>query len=153
MVKAEDLCARIKKEWSFQFLNENDEAILVDYLDCRQAVAGETLWREGDSCGELVFIVNGRLEVSKQTEFEGKNVIVGVYGVGSIVGELCILKSMPRIVTAVALTDSELLTLSTENFNRLTEQHPELSVRLLKGMLATVSIRLSKAFGRLASIF
>jgi len=153
MVKAEDLCSRIKKEWSFQFLDENDAAILVDYLDCRQATAGETLWREGDGCGELVFIVNGRLEVSKQTEFEGKNVIVGVHGAGSFVGELCILKSMPRIVTAVALTESELLTLSTDNFNRLTEQHPELGVRLLKGMLATVSTRLSKAFGRLVSIF
>lgn len=153
MIKAEDLCAKIKKEWSFQFLNETDEAILVDYLECCQVPAEETLWHEGDGCGALVFIVTGRLEVSKQTEFEGKNVIVGVYGAGSIVGELCILKAMPRIVTAVTLTDCELLTLSSVNFNLLTERHPELGVRLLKGMLATVSIRLSKAFGRLAAIF
>jgi len=45
------------------------------------------------------------------------------------------------------------LTLSSENFNLLTERHPELGVRLLKGMLVTVSIRLSKASGRLAAIF
>jgi CRP/FNR family transcriptional regulator, cyclic AMP receptor protein len=149
----DEICSKIKKELSFQFLNQDDEAVLEKYLDCLQVSAGETLWREGEGCGELAFIVTGRLEVSKETEFEGKNVIVGVYGAGSIVGELCILKAMPRIVTAVALTDCELLTLSADNFNALTEKHPALGVRLLKGMLATVSIRLSKAFSRLASIF
>lgn len=148
-----DLCSKIKQEWSFQFLDESDGTILVDYLDCRQAPAGVTLWHEGDPCGDLAFIVSGRLEVSKQTEFEGKDVIVGVYGAGSIVGELCLLKGLPRIVTAATLTDCELLTLSTEKFNLLTSQHPDLGVRLLKGMLATVSIRLSKAFGRLAAVF
>jgi CRP-like cAMP-binding protein len=149
----DEVCSKIKKEWSFQFLNHDDEALLVNYLDCRQVAAGEMLWHEGDGCGELVFIVTGRLEVSKETEFEGKDVIVGVYGAGSIVGELCILKTNPRIVTAVALTDCELLTLSTDNFNELTEKYPALGVRLLKGMLATVSLRLEKAFGRLAAIF
>lgn len=152
-ITSEELCSKIKREWSFQFLDASDGAILVNYLDCRQVAAGITLWHEGDRCGDLVFIVSGRLEVSKQTEFEGKDVIVGVYGAGSIVGELCLLKGLPRIVTATTLTDCELLTLSTEKFNLLTSQHPELGVRLLKGMLATVSIRLSKAFGRLAAIF
>jgi len=149
----DEICSKIKNEWSFQFLNQEDAAVLVNYLDCRQVPAGEMLWHEGDSCGELAFIVTGRLEIGKETEFEGKNVIVGVYGAGSFVGELCILKASPRIVTAVALTDCELLTLSVDKFNELTDKHPELGVRLLKGMLATVSTRLSKAFGRLASIF
>lgn len=149
----EELCSRLKKELSFQFLDKDDAPVMVQYLNCRQVVEGTVLWNEGDPCGELVFIVSGKLEVKKETEFSGKSVIVGVYGAGSIVGELCILKGMPRAVSAIALTECDLLTLDTANFDALLAEHPEVGTRLLKGMLATVSLRLDKAFARLAAIF
>jgi len=146
-------CDKLKQELSFHFLSAEDNRRLLGYLRCAKARAGERLWREGERCGDLAFIVSGKLEIRKQTEFAGKDVIVGVYGPGSIVGELCILQEMPRSVGVVALTDCELLLLSAEQFEALAARDPELAVRLLKGMLLTVSTRLGKAFERLAAIF
>jgi len=148
------LCQRIKSELkTFHFLGIDDPMKLEPYLECRRLQVGETLWEEDGECGFMVFVVTGCLMVKKQTEFEGKNVIVGLYGPGAIAGELCILDASPRVVTANAHEDSEILVLTRENFERLCKESPELAVKLLKGMLLAVSTRLRKSFDRLASVF
>jgi len=150
---AECFCERLKGELSFHFLTPADEPVLSKLLECRSVRAGEVLWREGDECGFLAFIVSGRLEIRKQTEFPDKDVIVGIYAKGSIVGELCILGGQSRPVTVAAMEDADLLVLTRDSFASLRREHPELAVRVLEGMLLTVSTRLSKSFERLASIF
>jgi len=153
MAIADDYCEKLKNELSFHFLSPEDNRLLVKFLQCRKAATGEILWNESDSCGEMAFIVSGHLEVRKQTEFPGKNVIVGVYGPGSIVGELCVLQGVPRSVSVSAQTDCELLMMGSDEFEALAAKSPDLAIKLLKGMLLTVSIRLNKAFERLATVF
>lgn len=150
---SEELCSRLKREAVFSFLDGDDIAELSGFFDCRQVDAGETLWREGDPCEYLALIVEGKVEIKKTTEFEGKEVVLGVYSSGTIAGEICILDGSPRAVSAVALEDTSLLTLSRTNFETLTREHPDRSVRLLKGILLAVSVRLRKSFERLAAIF
>lgn len=150
----EEICTRMKDELHyFHFLAEEDIPILAGYLVCRELADDEVLWEEGGEGGSMVLITSGQLEIMKNTEFEGKRMIVGIYGRGSIAGELSILDGAPREVTATAYGEVELLTLSREDFERLLAAHPELAVRLLKGMLAAVSTRLKKSFERLAAIF
>lgn len=149
-----DLCARLKSELvSFRFLETGDLDFLAPFFTCRQVEAGEILWQEGEVCDFVLFIIEGRVSIKKETEFKGKQVIVGVYGKGTIVGEVCMLEYTPRAVTAVAMEDSYLLLLSRENLDRLLAADPAIGVKLLKGMLLTVSIRLRKSFDRLAAIF
>ncbi len=149
-----ELCIRMKKDLSlFHFLSENDLEKIAGYFKCRQVPAGETLWREGDACGNVAFIVSGRVEVKKQTEFKGKEVVIGVYSKGTMVGELCVLDGSPRAVTAVAMDDVGLLILSSEDFENIINKYPGLGVKLLKDMLFAVSTRLKKSFDRLAAIF
>lgn len=149
-----ELCSYMKSELNaFCYLGSDDAKMLSGYFECRDVKAGETLWKEGASCDYVAFITSGKLEVKKETEFEGKPVIVGIYGKGAFVGELCILDGSPRALTAVALEDVSLVVITQKNFNELVNKHPELGIQLLKGMLLSVSKRLRKSFGRLASIF
>lgn len=153
-IAAEEVCARMKKELHyFRFLLEEDVPLLARYLECRELAPEETLWLEGGECGYMVFIISGNLEIRKNTEFAGRQMIVGIYGRGSIAGELCLLDSSPRVVTAVACDEVELLIFKRPDFDRFLAEHPESGVRLLKGMLMTVSTRLKKSFERLAAIF
>ncbi|WP_305042625.1 cyclic nucleotide-binding domain-containing protein [Geoalkalibacter sp.] len=150
----DQVCRDLKEELRFfRFLGDADLDVLRNYLKCWQARAGETLWREGDADSSVVFVVRGRLEEKKNTEFEDKQVIVGVYGPGAIMGEFGLLDGQPRAFTAAALEDSGLLVLERDAFDRLTLEHPEVGVRLLKGMLYAVTQRLKKSFDRLAAIF
>lgn len=151
---SEDLCLWMKKELAlFPYFNEEDLADLPCFFDLVKVPTGETVCKEGDLCDYVAFIISGRLEISKQTEFPGKQMVIGVYSKGSVMGELCLLDNHPRAVTAVALEDSTLVTLSRENFNLMLDAFPESGIKFMKGMLLAVSIRLRKSYDRLAAIF
>jgi len=151
---AEDLCRKIKSDFRFfKYLDEAEKAIVGQYLECCEIKAGTVLWHEGDDSNSAAFVVEGKIEIKKQTEFENKHVIVGIYGEGSVVGELCLFLDEKRAVTATALTDAWLLKISAERFEALLEENPVVGGKLLKGMFLAVSRRLRKSFERLAAIF
>ncbi|HKJ05155.1 MAG TPA: cyclic nucleotide-binding domain-containing protein [Geopsychrobacteraceae bacterium] len=149
-----DQCTQLKDNYRFfRYLDKEETAVVTGYLQCQFVSAGQVLWNEGDPSDRAAFVVDGRVEIKKQTEFVGKHVIVGIYGQGSIVGELCLLSGEPRAVTATALIDTSLLMLSRKQFDLLLEEHPDLGAKLLKGMFLALSTRLRKSFERLASVF
>jgi len=137
----------------FHYLTEAEVRSVADHFVRREAAAGEVLWHENDPCDYIAFILSGRIEVKKRTEFPGREVIVGLYGPGSIAGELCIIDGEPRAVTAEAVESAVLVTLSRADLDRLLDEHPRIGGRFLKGILRRVSIRLRKSFDRLAEIF
>ncbi|RMF85172.1 MAG: cyclic nucleotide-binding domain-containing protein [Nitrospirae bacterium] len=153
MSEAEDLCLRMKRELGFfHYLREEEVEQIGCYFQRREAEAGEVLWREGERCDYLCVIVAGHIEVKKETEF-GRQVIVGLYGPGSIAGELCLFDGSPRAVTAVAVEPTTLVVLSREGLERLLEEHPRIGGRFLQGILVRVARRLRRSFDRLAEVF
>ncbi len=149
-----ELCNCMKEEFgAFSCLQIKDLKELSSFFKCRNVAKGETLWNEGDICDYVAFIVSGKVEVKKETEFKEKQVIVGIYSSGAVVGELCILDGSPRAVTAIALEDVSLVLITREDFDKLTDKYPGLGVQLMKGMLLSVSKRLRSSFARLAAIF
>ena len=85
-------------------LSDEDLKNLSAFFESKYIPAGETLWKEEDPFDYVAFIVSGRVEIKKETEYKGKNVIVGIYSKGA----LCILDDSLRKVTAVALEDVSL---------------------------------------------
>lgn len=150
----ERLCGRMKRELGyFSFLAEEDLDDVAGYFECRQIPPGQTLWREGETGGFAAFVVSGRVELNKQTEFEGNPIIVGLFSGGALIGELALLGETPRAETALALDRVDLILLSRQSYARLVVERPQLGVKLLQGMLLSVSTRLKKSFDRLAAIF
>jgi CRP-like cAMP-binding protein len=127
---------------SFRFFTEEDLTKIGGYFECAQAAAGDELWQEGAPSGCVFFIMSGRVEIKKQTEFKGKEVVVGVYSQGAMAA-----------TSAKALEDVSLVLLRKAKFDELIEVHPTLGVQLLKGMLLTTATRLRKSYDRLAAIF
>jgi len=151
---AENVCREIKSNFRFfQYLDESERVIVGRYLECCEVPAGTVLWQEGDTSDSAAFVVDGKIEVKKATEFEGKHVIVGIYAEGSVVGELCLFSDEKRAVTATALTDARLLKIDDERFNLLLQEHPVIGGKLLKGVFLAVARRLTKSFERLAAVF
>jgi CRP-like cAMP-binding protein len=101
-----DLCTCLKdKLHTFSFLDAKDLEDISVFFKCKNISAGNTLWEEGNPCDYAAFIVSGQVQVEKKTELKGNQVVLGIYSQGTFVGELCILDSSPRAVTAVALED------------------------------------------------
>lgn len=149
-----EACVRMTRELSFfRFLSDQELQNMGDLFTCRRVEAGTVLWEEGDPCQFMLFILSGRMLIKKGTEFEGKDVVIGVLSSGSMNGERGLLDGSPHPYTAEALEDLELVMIDHDSFNRILEEQNELGIKLLKGMLLSVSTRLENALNRLSSVF
>jgi CRP/FNR family transcriptional regulator, cyclic AMP receptor protein len=122
---------------------------LTAFFEIKNVPTGEPLWKKEDPFDYIAFIVSGKVEIKKEAEFGGMNVIIGIYSKGA----LCILDESLKKVTAVALEDVSLAIITQENLDKLIDINPVLGAKLLKGMLLTVSDRLRKSFDRIVTFF
>ncbi|UCF31613.1 MAG: cyclic nucleotide-binding domain-containing protein [bacterium] len=137
----------------FRSFADSDLEVIAPYFESRQYPSGATLFEEGDAGDFIAVIRSGEVEVKKQTEFAGRWVILAQLGKGSILGELAMFDSHPRSATVLILEDSELLVLTRDNLELFFQEHPQLGVRLLKGICRILSLRLRKSAERLTLIF
>lgn len=149
-----DLCSYMCGDLNaFTFLNEDDLKKVSVFFQHKTFKAGEVLWEEGSPCGYTAFIISGRVQVKKRTEFKGNQVVLGVYNKGAYVGTLCLLDGSPRAVTAEALDDVCVIVITRKNFDKLSKSHPEIATAIMKGMMLAISKRLKKSFDRLVAVF
>jgi len=127
--------------------------LLAPYLTHRQMLADSELWHEGDEGNYLAFVLSGKLELLKATEFPGHPFLLGLFSSGGILGEDSFLDARPRQGTVHALEESELLILSREKLETLNSEQPELANLLLKWLMSLLSARLQNTQDRLADIF
>lgn len=137
----------------FHLLNKEELEQIVPYFEIVHYPAGTTLFNEGDPGDFIGFIVSGRLEVKKQTEFKGRQIVLALLSRGSFVGELSMVDEQPRSATVVASEDSELVILRREVLDSLMQTYPYIGIKILKGLNRFLAIRLRKAVDRLTVIF
>ncbi len=129
----DSLCDRMKNAFNFfKTLSDDDILAFLNFCENRQAAAGKTLWREGDTDNYAAFIISGKIGIKKKTEFANKYMIVGTFAQGTVVGELCLFTDHLRSVTAVILEPVDIVILSSKNFEKLITEYPMLGLKLLK---------------------
>lgn len=147
------LSARDKKGLRFfHFLSEEEIITLSRYCERKDAKSGEVLINEGEKSEFLAFIISGRLEATKDTGFKGNDIVLAEYSQGSTFGELGLLDRRPSGVTIAAVEDSTLVILKHHKFESLAMEDSTLALKLLKGLLLTASIRLTKCYDRFVSV-
>jgi CRP-like cAMP-binding protein len=138
----------------FTLLNNEEMELLVPYLELLLYNEGETLFEEGDTGDFLAFIVSGRVQAKKHTEFKGKQIVLATLEKGSLVGEMSIVNpGEPRSASVVALEASEFVIVKRDSLDALTEEYPLIGIKILKGLIRILAIRLQKADERFSIIF
>ncbi|MDH4347082.1 MAG: Crp/Fnr family transcriptional regulator [Thermoleophilia bacterium] len=101
-----------------------------------------------DDPGDSLFVVrDGRVKVVLVAE-DGREVILGILGVGEHFGELSLIDDQPRSAHVVAMEDSGLLVLRREDFKRRVEANPAVAWALL----IELSHRLRRADDKIGSL-
>jgi len=119
-----------------------DETILRDIISEMEWVSlarGEVLFQQGDTEDSMYILLNGRLRVVVERPGEGEQVL-GEIGPGEPVGEMAILTGEDRLATVYAIRDSELVKLTKEDFERLTDKHPKVIFQIAR----TIVMRLRR---------
>lgn len=113
-----------------------------------------------DDPGDALFIVReGRVKVVLIGE-DGREVILGILGVGDHFGELSLIDGQPRSAHVIAMEDSRLLVLRREDFRLRVQESPrvgwalmqELSMRLRRADQQIGSLVLLDVNGRIARL-
>jgi signal transduction histidine kinase len=105
--------------------------------------AGELLFEEGSMGQEAFVIQEGLIEIYKISG--GQKVELAVRQPGEMIGEISLFESSPRTASGVALTDSVLITISTEQMDQLLRTNPNTA----RTMLHTVVLRLQSTVASL----
>lgn len=101
-----------------------------------------------DDPGDSLFVIrDGRVKVVLVGE-DGREVILGVLGVGEHFGELSLIDDQPRSAHVIAMEDSNLLVLRRDDFRRRVETSPTVAWTLL----SELSRRLRRADGKIGGL-
>jgi CRP/FNR family transcriptional regulator, cyclic AMP receptor protein len=101
-----------------------------------------------DDPGDSLFVVReGRVKVVLVGE-DGREVILGVLGIGEHFGELSLIDDQPRSAHVIAMEDSTVLVLRREDFRRRVEASPSVAWALL----SELSRRLRVADGKIGGL-
>jgi len=101
-----------------------------------------------DDPGDSLFIVRaGRVKVVLVGE-DGREVILGMLGVGEHFGELSLIDSRPRSAHVIAVEDATLIVLRREDFRRRIEESPTVAWALMQEL----SRRLRRADEQIGSL-
>lgn len=148
----EQLCL-FKDELPFSFLNDEDLAKIACFFELVNYPANTIVYKEGDPGDFIGFVSSGKLEVKKQTEFKGNQLIIAILSKGALVGELSMFDRHKRSATVEAVENTTMIVLRNEAFDALIKQYPDIGVKMLKNFIHILSLRLRKTTERLTTIF
>jgi len=138
----------------FHFLSDDELEEVIPYLEIVDYKKGYIMFKEGEEGDFIAFIVKGKMDVKKETEFKGKQIVLATLSKGSIVGEVSFaVPEEKRTATVEAREDTEVVILRRGSFERLMEKNPWIGIKIQKALLRILAIRLKKIVERLSFIF
>jgi CRP/FNR family cyclic AMP-dependent transcriptional regulator len=143
----------LRDEIIFYLFDDEDIDKIAPFFELRDHPAGSIIFKEGDPGNFIGFVISGKLEVKKQTEFKGNQLIIALLTKGAMVGELSMFDKRQRSATVEAVEDTSLIIFRSESMESLMQQHPYTGIKILKGLIKILSLRLRKATERLTNIF
>lgn len=97
----------------------------------RTVPAGKIIFSENDSGEEMFIIIEGEVEISKRTSLETSKTLINLKS-GDIFGEMAIIEKKPRSATAIATTQSRLLSMDEGLFFSMIENNPDFAVKIVR---------------------
>ncbi|HKG93561.1 MAG TPA: Crp/Fnr family transcriptional regulator [Gemmatimonadaceae bacterium] len=113
----------------------------------KQYPKGSVILFEDDPGDSLYIVRQGRVKVVLIGE-DGREVILGVLGVGEHFGELSLIDEQPRSAHVIAMEDSVLLVLRRDDFRRRVDAQP----RIAWALLVELSRRLRRADDKIGGL-
>lgn len=97
---------------------------------------GEKLFEQGDSAQVMYFLLSGKIDV--YVGAKEKITRVGQIFQGEPFGEMSLFTGESRSATLVAARPCQLLSLNRRNFDRLTQQYPQLSTYIVNSLITRI---------------
>ncbi len=121
----------LKKVSLFAFMNQEQLQTVARITAERWVKHGVYLCHQGDEGGEMFIIVQGEVEIIKETKNKADQIIY-VAKAGEAIGEMEVLGKGFRTAAMRARGDIQLLTIQGVHFRELMHQHPDMLDRIIQ---------------------
>lgn len=120
-----------KKVSIFSTLKDEQIKEIADTVVHRNYKKGQIIFFEGDISDKLYIINKGKVKIFKYTK-EGKEQILYILTNGDFTGDLSLLKKGKLEFNAEALEDTAVCTLTKEDFDKILEKNPQITLKILE---------------------
>lgn len=110
---------------------------LAEGAELREFSGGDVICREGDPGTGLHFVTRGQVKLLLQAG-NGHEKVFDLIGTGACFGEPSLYTEQPHLVTAQAITDTQLLHISRADMLKVLRETPELALRVIKGLASRI---------------
>ena len=143
----------------FSELTEADFSSLAKVANRRRYPKDSVVFFENEQGDFFFMILEGRIKVTILGD-DGREVILSLLGSGDFFGEMALLDNEPRSATAIAVEDSELLSLHRNDFQAVLTDNRSIMVGLIKVLTARLrranhqisTLALLDVYGRVARV-
>ena len=121
----------LKKVSLFQLLDDEELRDLTQHIEERTFVAGQTVFKAGQTGGEMHVVLEGGAETFV-FDHDGRRVILAESGPGDIFGELSLLDTEPRSASVMARTALRTCVIDREDLILLFTRKPAAAMDVLQ---------------------
>jgi len=114
-----------------------------DPAGCPRFEEGETIFRQGDPGGTMYFVIEGMVEVVRESE--GTSRRLARFGPQEFFGEMALITGRPRTGTATAVTRTTLLPVTRSEFMQKIGSKPELGLFIVQILVSRLRQVMSSA--------
>ncbi len=119
------------------------------YMFFNKVDVGEFVFKEGEKGDYVCFVASGALDVIKFNQ-NAQPVVITTLARGGSIGEMALIDKLTRSASVRACTPSSLIVLTRKGFEMILKLHPEIGIKILKGVSSLLSINLRKTSDKLA---
>lgn len=120
----------LKKVPIFENLTEEELFALSKISLEKEYKPGEIIIKENEPGHELYIIVDGEVEITKESE--NKKVLLATLGPSNYLGEMSIFDNQPHSATAIAKDNVQILVFPEEAFRDVVLEFPEIGLEIIK---------------------
>jgi CRP/FNR family transcriptional regulator/CRP/FNR family cyclic AMP-dependent transcriptional regulator len=131
----------------FADLAEEEIDALARVTSRRKCPKDTVVFFENDEGDSLFMILEGRIKVTILGD-DGREIILSVLAPGDFFGEMALLDNEPRSATAIAMEDTELVSLHRADFQNVVVENTRITLALVRAL----SARLRKANHQISTL-
>src|SRR3954468_20945907 len=123
----------LKEVKLFELMDDVERDALCGLMETQRFEKGQTVFAAGDAGDSVYIVLMGNVQVYIEN-YEGQKIILRENQKGDVFGDISLLDGGPRTATAVAVEDTEVLSLDRDQLLELIQRHPHAGLDLLTVM-------------------
>ncbi len=136
----------------FAMLDSNELAVVAKHMNYYEIAAGETLFKEGDAGDSVCFVIQGALDVYKESATPGKQVRIATVTRNRSIGEMAVIDEYTRSATVSASQPTSIVAMTKTGFDALLHENPKVGALILKKIAVLICSNLRRTSSQLADI-